>query len=62
MYACRQLMRKKQRTSILINATHLCAQEVNILSSSMQSLKTVQLKLKESRESLESINKKNEGE
>ena len=36
-------------------------QEMNILSSSMQSLKTVQMKLKDSKESLDSINKKNEG-
>ena len=36
-------------------------QEMNILSSSMQSLKTVQMKLKDSKESLDSINEKNEG-
>ena len=34
---------------------------MNILSSSMNSLKTVQMKLKDSKESLDSINKKNEG-
>ena len=34
---------------------------MSILTSSMQSLKTVQLKLKESKESLDSINEKSEG-
>ncbi|CAI8001049.1 Prefoldin subunit 5 [Geodia barretti] len=36
-------------------------EEVSILTSSMQSLKTVQLKLKESKESLDSVNDKSEG-
>ena len=39
----------------------LILQEVNILTSSMQSLKTVQLKLKESKQSLDSINEKSQG-
>ena len=34
---------------------------MSILTSSMQSLKTVQLKLKESKESLDSVNDKSEG-